>query len=106
MPGRVRTRRQFDRFKTPTGRGTSGPLKVTFVAHEDTPAVAWAISRQTAKAVTRNRIRRQLRAIFDGMTPPPACGNYLVRVFFEDNQPTYDELQHHLRIALQRAGAL
>ena len=108
MPGRVRTRRQFALFATPTGRGQSGPLRVSFVAHEGSqlPEVAYAISRRVGNAVSRNRIRRQLRALIDDLDPQPQSGLYLIRCGFETGNLSYDELQHHLRQALVRAGAL
>jgi len=105
VPGRVRTRRQFDQFRNPTTRAHSGPLKVAFVSgSEPEVAVAFSIGRRVANAVVRNRLRRQLRAIFDNLAPQ--YGKYLVRVYFENTPPTFDELQSHLTRALQRSGLL
>jgi ribonuclease P protein component len=67
-------------------------------------AVAFSIGRKVAGAVVRNRLRRQLRSLFDGLDPLP--GNYLVRIYFQSEPPTYDELQQHLVAALSRARAL
>jgi ribonuclease P protein component len=108
VPGRVRTRRQFALFATPTGRGQSGPLRVSFVAQESSqyPDVAYAISRRVGNAVSRNRIRRQLRALVDDLNPQPRSGLYLIRCGFETGNLSYDQLHHHLHQALVRAGAL
>jgi ribonuclease P protein component len=68
--------------------------------------VAYAISRRLGGAVVRNRIRRRLRALMDGLEPLPRPGSYLIRCGNETGNLTYDELHHHLHIALERAGLL
>ena len=109
MPDRVRTRRQFALFASPTGRGQSGSLRISYVAGSpdaDSVAVAYAISRKVGNAVVRNRIRRRLRALIDGLDPQPLPGKYLIRCGNETGKLSYDELQHHLRESLTRSGAL
>ncbi|MHB1088345.1 MAG: ribonuclease P protein component [Acidimicrobiales bacterium] len=106
MPGRVRTRRQFARFTTSSRRGQSGPLRISYVAHTDgaqSVDVAYAISRKVGNAVTRNQIRRRLRALMDCSDPHPEPGSYLIRCGNETGNLSYDELQHHLQRALERA---
>ena len=108
MPGRVRTRRQFALLAAPTGRGQSGPLRISFVAlaHEEPPVkVAYAIGRKVGNAVARNQIRRRLRALMDNFNPQPHPGNYLIKCGLETGNLSYDQLQHHLHQALDRAGA-
>ena len=62
---------------------------MTFLLHDpssDTPhpaaAVAWAIPRRVGVAVTRNRIRRRLRAILadEHRTAPLPAGAYVFHV--------------------------
>ena len=108
MPGRVVSRRQFAEFAAPTGRGRSGPLRVVFVEHSDHESrdVAYAIGRKVGIAVIRNRIRRRLRAAMDGLSPAPRNGLYLIKCGNGTGQLSYDELQHHLLVALQAARAL
>jgi ribonuclease P protein component len=96
-------------FATPSGRGQSGSLRVSFVAdvtEESSIAVAYAISRKVGNAVVRNRIRRRLRALVDHLDPQPKPGKYLIRCGNETGNLSYEELQHQLNEALARAGAL
>ena len=109
MPGRVRTRRQFALFITPTGRGQSGPLRISFVARasEDSPVkVAYAISRKVGTAVSRNQLRRRLRALMDQLNLQLHPGLYLIRCGVDTGRLSYEQLQQHLYQALERADAL
>lgn len=106
MPGRIRTRRRFARLATPSARGASGPLRVTYVDDPDASGVdvAFAVPRKVGPAVVRNRVRRRLRALVDAIDPPPARGSYLIKCDIQTGQLTHDQLAHHLREALGRAG--
>ncbi len=106
MPGRVRTRRRFARLATPSARGASGPLRLSYVDDPDATGVdvAFAVPRRVGSAVTRNRIRRRLRALVDHLDPAPPRGTYLIRCDIQTGQLTHDQLAQHLRDALGRAG--
>ena len=66
--------------------------------------VAYVISRKVGGAVTRNQIRRRLRAIMDNLNPQPSSGMYLIRCGYETGKLSYDELQHHLEQAVGRVN--
>jgi ribonuclease P protein component len=72
----------FDRFRTEGRRVRHGPLWCTAIVDDDAvlPRVAYALGRNIGGAVVRNRLRRRLRAQFDGRaragTLPP--GWYLI----------------------------
>ena len=105
MPGRVHTRREFARFSSPTGKGQKGTLRVVFVETADDQGVrvAYAIGRQVGPAVTRNLIRRRLRAAMDELRPAPRPGLYLIKCARGTEKLTYDEITLHLQAALERA---
>lgn len=106
MPGRVRTRRRFARLAAPSARGASGPLRLAYADDPDALGVdvAFAVPRRVGSAVARNRIRRRLRALVDGLDPAPPRGSYLIRCDIQTGQLSHDQLAHHLREALARAG--
>ncbi|MGH3732827.1 MAG: ribonuclease P protein component [Acidimicrobiales bacterium] len=107
MPGRVRTRRQFALFTAPTGRGQSGPLRISFVigsSEGSSVDVAYAISRKVGNAVVRNRTRRRLRALIDDLNPQPQPGSYLIRCGNETGNLSYAQLHLHLTRAIGRAN--
>lgn len=103
MPGRVRTRRQFALFASPTARGRSGPLSVSYVAGPlPEVAAAFAIGRPVGPAVARNRIRRRLRDLLDRIEPRPLPGKYLIKCSVGTAELTYDQLHDHLQRALEQ----
>jgi ribonuclease P protein component len=101
MPERIRLRRNFSGFSRPTARGKSGPIRVAFVSGDSPAAVAYAIGKHVGNAVTRNRIRRRLRALIDNRGTPLPDGFYLVKCGIGTQELTYDELHHHLEAALR-----
>jgi ribonuclease P protein component len=64
--------------------------------------VAFAIGRATGPAVTRNRLRRQLRALLASSPPPP--GWYLIGVRPTGAPPSFNELTFDLQRLLRAAG--
>lgn len=68
--------------------------------------VAFAISRKVGSAVVRNRLRRRLRAMFDGLSSDLPQGMYLVKCDIRAKDLSYDELHTQLREALRGAGVL
>lgn len=69
-------------------------------------SVAFAIRRKVGSAVVRNRLRRRLRAMFDGLSSDLQQGLYLVTCDIRAKDLSYDELHHQLKEALRRTGVL
>jgi len=69
------------------------------------PRVAFAIGRRTGGAVTRNRLRRQLREVVRALPQPEGLGPgaHLVIVRPEAVEQSFAELRDHLSAALDRA---
>ena len=74
---RVRERDAFVRLRRDGVRVRTDPLWCSFVLDPDLvpPQVAFAIGRAVGPAVSRNRLRRRLRAVLAGCDVPP--GLYL-----------------------------
>jgi ribonuclease P protein component len=65
-------------------------------------AVAYAVSKTVGNAVVRNRIRRQLRAIFDYERAAIVPGLYLIKCDISAKDLPYDQLRKHVVDALER----
>ena len=78
MIDRVRERDAFVRLRRDGVRVRADPLWCSFVLDPDLapPQVAFAIGRAAGSAVSRNRLRRRLRAVLANSDVPP--GLYLV----------------------------
>jgi len=87
-------------------RARRGPLAVTFLVKDGTaaPAVAYAISRRVGTAVTRNRLRRQLRSLIAARAL--RAGAYLVSVSPDARGSSAAELARWLDAALLELGVL
>lgn len=64
------------------------------------PRVAYAIPRASGPAVTRNRLRRRLRAITRDLDLRP--GTYLISAQPAATALSFDELTRHVRDACDR----
>jgi len=95
----VRDRRSFAALRTDGVRRRSGPVVITARLEPDASQarVAYAIGRPVGTAVTRNRVRRRLRAIVRSTELAP--GSYLVSVSPAASTMTFSELEGHVRRA-------
>ena len=82
--GPIRHRQTFSQLRRPNGRGASGPVDVRYLrpspgGDQDRATVAFNVGRRVGGAVTRNRIRRRLRAALSELPPSEVRpGAYLV----------------------------
>jgi ribonuclease P protein component len=109
--GRITRRAAFAELQRSRARGSSGPVRVTFVPAEagDSavfPQVAYSIGRNCGGAVVRNSLRRRTRAVVRETAPTLARGSYLVRL--EPAAATSDPstLRHDVARALVKAGRI
>jgi ribonuclease P protein component len=92
----------FGRFRTEGRRYRHGPLWCSYIPDGDAvpPRVAYAIGRSVGTAVTRNRLRRRLRAAVAAEATAFAPGWYLVGA-----QPAAVSLDHAALRAAVRSFA-
>ncbi|MFN3258006.1 MAG: ribonuclease P protein component [Ilumatobacter sp.] len=104
MIGRIRSRHEFERLRREGRRTRVDPLWCTYVHDPSmtTPCVAFAISRAIGNAVTRNLIRRRLRALLAESELAPGLWLFGVR------QPvvelSFADLRSLLDLLLSRAN--
>ncbi len=67
--------------------------------------LAMAVGRNVGGAVVRNRLRRQLRALFASLAGQVQPGTYLVGAGPSTVRLPFDVIGAHLGTALDRAGA-
>jgi ribonuclease P protein component len=103
--GPVRRRQTFDLLRHSRHLGRSGPIVVGYVEQTSwsKAEVAYAIGRPVGTAVTRNRLRRRLRAIVAEAASSLPAGAYVVRAGPEASRLGYDELKVAMGRALERA---
>jgi ribonuclease P protein component len=103
--GRLRSRRAFEAVRRYGRNGRSGPLTVSYLGQPawSGPHFAYAIGRQVGPAVSRNRLRRRLRAIVADDVGSLPAGAYLVRSRAEGARLGFDELKMAMTRALERA---
>lgn len=104
MIWRIRGRRAFARLERDGVRIRTSSLWCTFVLDPGAapPRVAFAVGRAIGPAVTRNRVRRQLRAILQTMEVAP--GWYLIGARPSVTELTYDQLRAELQRLMSRAS--
>ena len=92
MIDRVRERDAFVRLRREGVRIRTDPLWCSFVDDQSVqpPRVAFALGRALGTAVTRNRLRRRLRAILGEIDVP--FGIYLIGATPAAPELTFDEL--------------
>lgn len=97
--GRVRTRAEFTALRERGVRSRRGPVRVLFVPADGAGVnVAFAVGKPVGTAVTRNRLRRRLRAAIGELAPEP--GNYLVSASPEAARLPYATLRSELEARL------
>lgn len=99
----------FSGFGRTAVRSRYGPLMV--IRNELYPngplRVAFSVPRRVGPAVVRNRLRRQLRAIIDGMVKADSFpgGTYMIVVRPEARGSRFDDLKTWLNRAIERMPA-
>jgi ribonuclease P protein component len=90
---RVRERDAFVRLRRDGVRVRTDPLWCSFVLDSDLapPQVAFAIGRAVGSAVSRNRLRRRLRAVLANSDVPP--GLYLIGARVPACERTFAEIE-------------
>ena len=102
---RIRDRATFEALRRSEARARRGSLTVTFVeaGSAPVPRVAYAVSRRVGNAVTRNRVRRRLRAAAATVTEL-RVGAYLVSAGPATANMSYEELRQDLARAMASAS--
>jgi ribonuclease P protein component len=105
MVWRIGDRATFEVLRRSGRRARRGPVTVTYAPAGDAtqPRVAYAVGRKVGNAVTRNRVRRRLRAAV-AETPELRSGAYLVAAGPAAARESYDELRRQVATAMVAAG--
>jgi len=82
--GRIRTRAAFKELQRAGSRGSSGPVRATFVPVDPAtpgvyPQVGYAIGKRCGNAVIRNSLRRRMREATRSTAATLPKGVYLLR---------------------------
>lgn len=101
MIGRIRTRDEFVRLRRDGRRVRIEPFWCSHLSDpsSDVAQVAFAINRAVGNAVTRNRLRRRLRAVMAELDL--ATGLYLIGCRPQASELTFDQI----RAVLQKLPA-
>jgi ribonuclease P protein component len=112
LPNQNRLRRREDFAKVYAKgdryRGTYLNLRILFDANDPLTRIGLVVSKKVSKlAVTRNRFKRQLRAIFRQLLSQLNDGlQIVVTVTVVQGKPSYQELWDDLKNLLARAKVL
>lgn len=107
--GRITSRAAFAQLQRARARGSSGPVRVTFVPAPVGdggvfPQVGYAIGRNCGGAVVRNSLRRRARAVVRTAAPTLTRGTYLVRLEPAAATLTPATFRQDVEKALRKAG--
>ena len=105
MVWRIGDRATFEALRRSGTRARRGPVTVTYapVGAAAEPRVAYAVGRRVGNAVTRNRVRRRLRAAV-GQAAELRPGAYLVAAGPEAARSSFEELRRQVATALTAAS--
>ena len=105
MLGRIHDRATFEALRRSNARARRGPVTVTYaeVGAMTLPRVGYAVGKRVGNAVTRNRLRRRLRAAAAAAELRP--GAYLVAAAPAAAGLPYDQLQKEVARAMTSASA-
>jgi ribonuclease P protein component len=107
--GRIRTRAAFRQLQRSGSRGSSGPVRATYVPVDPLtpgmfPQVGYAIGKRCGNAVTRNTLRRRMRAATAAAAPTLPRGIYLLRAQPGAATHSATQLSADVTQALRRAA--
>jgi ribonuclease P protein component len=104
--GRIRERREFERLSRHGRRARSETLWCRYLDDRAVvpPRVAFAIGREIGPAVTRNRLRRRLRALADRSDLLPH-GQLLIGARAGAGERSFDELAAEMTMLLTKVGS-
>lgn len=103
---RLRDRRTFGELHTVGHRATRGSVTALWLPGSPPPRVAFAVGRPVGNAVTRNRVKRRLRAAvtaLDASETGLPGGAWLFRARPDAAQRPYDRLRGDLEAVVEAA---
>jgi ribonuclease P protein component len=107
--GRIRTRAAFRQLQHSGSRGSSGPVRATFIPVDPSapgvfPQVGYAIGKRCGNAVIRNTLRRRMREASKMAAPSLPRGIYLLRAEPAATTHSATQLSSDVSRALRRAS--
>jgi len=103
---RIRDRATFEQLRRSGRRSRRGEITVTYApaGEQRHPCVAYAVGRRVGGAVTRNRLRRRLRAAVAAGPGTLRPGAYLVAAGRGAVELPFEELRAHVTTAMTSAS--